>query len=880
MTVRTDAASTSLSWVIRTKLGPPRAAFPAISRAALIGASAASACVTLLFAPPGFGKTTLMAELWTKLRSEGIRTPWVSLDEMDASAKGVLAYIAVSCLEAGASFGSLAQMAESGFSGVSPQELCALLINGLMENGQPTVLFLDDYHRVDSSEVDALLRVLIAKSPPCLKFVIGSRQVPNLGIAALRARGQLQELTHEQLRFSSCEIERFFGVQGLRPDIAEMKDKTEGWAVALQLAVPWLQQHPTPGEMARFSGKTEEIAAYLLEEVLNELPEEERHFLAQTSLLERVNGDLANAVTGRQDGWELLEKQHRRGLPMASLDGERNWFRYHHLLAEFLQEKLARLGPQRVEAVHRSAAEWLARHDYLHEAVAHARKIPYPRFAAELIERRGGWRLFLFLGVSGLRAFGDIPEVSPIDFPLTALGRALLKAVDGSVQQAREEFSRITQLLRSNDRLEAAFLDVSNVDFALQCYEDVLYDAAQVTHAEKVAQMPDVAPGMRVLTENFAVIAMTIWGDTRGALARSQGVIDRNRALDITYAELYLAIYQGLAQLRLGQLDAARELFSYISKRAREKFGPASNHAANGEIFLAWIDYLRGDHESTARLLGDKMQTIEYAEGTCDILLTAFEAGIALMRRRGDHAPVDELIERARQLGRRRGWPRMSGFAHCWRVRELIFRGDLEDAQLVDLTAHLTSQATRGQWSLDETGHVTLARLHVERGDPAGALTILTELEQKLRDRNHQIQLVDALILKAAALTQVGPASAAAATLQEAFQLAASCQLRSPLRDQGAKCRALLVRLNVDEEKRTPATPECRCEITERERDVLSAIANGLSNKEMATLFSISESTVKFHRKNLYRKLNVTTRSRAISTGRQFGLMNDVRREV
>ncbi|HLZ82306.1 MAG TPA: LuxR C-terminal-related transcriptional regulator [Caulobacteraceae bacterium] len=887
MNASAETGTVSLPWVIKTKLGPPQAAFSVISRPALLGEDEPRARLTLICAPAGFGKTTLMSELWDRLRSQGVVTPWLSLDEMDASGKDVLSYIVVSCLQAGSSLAPLAQMAETGFSGASPEVLSAMLINGLIEDGRPTVLFLDDFHLV---KADAALRFLIAKAPPCLKFVIGSRQAPDLGLAGLRARGQLRELALEQLRFTAREIAAFFEAHGLSPDISEMKDKTEGWAVALQLAVPWLQQNPEPGALARFSGRSEDIAGYLLEEVLRDLPDEEQDFLALTSLLERVNGDLANAVTGRADGWELLERQHRRGLPMAPLDDERNWFRYHHLLAEFLSEKLARLHFDKVEEVHRRAAEWFAAHDHLQEAVAHGRKVADPDFATDLIERHGGWRLFLSLGVSGLRAFGNLPEVSPLRYPLTVLGKALLQAVDGQVGEARRSFSDIRQRLEAAGRLAEVTADISNVDFALQSYEDRVFDREQVMAAEAAAQGPQVPPSMRVLAENFVVIAMTSLGDDAGALARSNGVLQRNRELNATYAELYVALYRGLAQLRLGETAEARELFAYVAACARERFGPSSNHAANGDIFVAYLDYMLGDYASARTLLGEKMQTIEYAEGTCDILLHAFEVGLGLARQQNGFDAVRALIERADRVGRMRGWERLKGFAACWRVRELVFADAIAEAraeaQSIGLEDLVDPQSPAWRWSLAEQAALTSARLSLEENDPGSSLARVRALESDLRARQHQPLLADALLVKAAALHVTGAAAPASVAFQEALRIASTRGLRSLFRDQGGRCRAAIVAMASPVErqrfaipgrpaKAAPGSPPCpgaAPEVTEREVDVLCAIADGLSNKEAAKKLAISESTVKFHRKNLYRKLNVTTRSRAISTGREWGL--------
>jgi LuxR family maltose regulon positive regulatory protein len=494
--------------------------------------------------------------------------------------------------------------------------------------------------------------------------------------------------------------------------------------------------------------------------------------------------------------------------------------------------------------------------------------------------------------VPGLRAVGSLPDVCPVRFPLTALGQAMLKAVDGLVQEARETFSAIAARLDPEGLHAGVAADLSNVHFALQSYEDCGFDPDQVSRAELASQLPEVAPGMRVLTENFVVIAMSIWGDSAGTVARSNGLMERNRAIDATYAELYVAIYRGLALLRLGEIEEARTLFAYIAHRARERYGPASNHAANGEIFLARIDYLRGDLASAERLLDEKMQSIEYAEGTCDIILSAFEVGLGLARRTGDAEAVSGLIERADLMGQSRAWPRLSGFAACWRVREHVLAGRLNEARTeVDragLEGWLGDDMPGWRWSLAEEVALVLAQLELEEKNAASALPRMRALEADLRTRRHQLRLADALLLKAAALHRTGAAAPALVAFQESLRVATACGLRSLFRDQGELCRAAILalatpaeRLRFDMSEPPGERPSQRKgggpDVTDREVEVLCAMAEGLSNKEAAQKLAISESTVKFHRKNLYRKLNVSTRSRALSTARDLGLVNTAR---
>lgn len=884
--VRDTAAfrSPARDWVIQTKLAPPKTAFAVIPREELAARTARATQVTIVSAPAGFGKTTFMTQLWERLGAAGMVTAWLSADELDRDGKDLLSYLVVSCLAAGSDLGPLAQMADSHFSGAQAQALCALLINGLLEDGRPTVLFLDDYHRIDNDQVAPLMRLLIAKAPDTVKFVIGSRSTPDLGLAALRARGKLQELSLNELRFSAGEIRHFFDGHGLRPDVAEIQRKTEGWAVALQLALPFLQQHVGADALARFSGRTEEIADFLLEEVLLELPAEEQQFLTLTSLLERVNGDLANAVTGRSDGWEMLERHHRRGLPLSPLDNEHSWFRYHHLLADLLREKLSRRGAETVQEVHRRAATWLASQGFLAEAMSHALRVREPDFAPGVLEARGGWRLFLCAGVAGLRAFGALPAVAPEVFPLTALAQALLAAVEGDVAAARKTFEMIRTALAGAGRLAEFAADLSNLDFTLHCYEDRPFLPDKIAAAVRTWSLPGTAPDMRAVGENLNVIALVMRGDGVEAIARGAGLLERNRALEATYAELYLAIYEGLARIRLGELQSARELFSYIVRRGRARYGDTSNHAANAEIFLAWLNTLFGDDAAADALLGDKLQTIEYAEGTCDIVITAFDAALRLGRRTSTVGLQENLIERAEMMGRLRNWPRLGARAGVWRVREHTLAGRFAAARNA-LAGPSWPRGAQLQetWDVRVEANLALGLLEYEEGRPASVLTRIAAVEAELQERDWRLWLPSCLLLRAGALRDLGDRTGAERAFVASWKSAAPGTF--PHLIESLPRRLQVAALAV-------ASPEARDQIgrrprrtgaaehagngspvTEREAEILCAMADGLSNKEMALKLEISESTVKFHRKNLYRKLDVSTRSRAISAARGLGLI-------
>jgi LuxR family transcriptional regulator, maltose regulon positive regulatory protein len=883
---KTSGSRAALSWVIRTKLAPPQVGFRAVPRPRLIREPQRR--LTLICAPPGFGKSTLMQELLARLKSAAGKTAWLSLDKADADAKAIMSYIVVSLLEAGAGLGSLAQMAETGFAGVTGERLCALVINGLLESGEPTTLFLDDYHLVEVEEVNALLRMLISKGPACLKLVIGARSVPNFGLATLRARGELTEITQDQLRFTVEEIDQLFAAESLAPDVDYLRLRTEGWAVALQLALIRQQQNPSPHALTGFSGTSDEVANYLLEEVLNGLPQDEQDFLALTSLPDRLNGALANILTARDDGWTMLERLRRRGLPIVPLDGERLWYRYHHLLSDFLRAKLTQGRASMVDGLHAAAADWFARNGCVYESIDHARRTADPQLALRLIESQGGWRFLLQHGVSVLQAFARLPESLHPGFPLTSLGQVMLKAIDTYHHQAREAFEQL-RVSAGACATQSLAADFWMVDVVLQCYEDAHFEITTLRRAADGLQGEGIAPSLRLLAQNLSVIGLTTAGYTHEAVARSEELLERNRALDMPYAELYVALYRGIAKARLGDMLGAREVFQHIVTRAESCFGPSSNHRANGEIQLGWVAVALGEYERARPLVEPKLPTLEFAEGTCDLVLPALDAGLRLARHRRDRDALGSLLDQAHRMGRSRGWRRLSIMAVCWRVRELVLAGEIRDARacadrdLPRLVA--TADILSLEWYLSEEVGLTLARLELEDRRPDRALQLLQALTPLVAARGHQPRLLELTVLRAAALSATGEGARARETLSRAIEVARHLRLETVLLEQGQYALGFLQELgescgsscavaSAGAEIAIATGTACNINgtaMTPRELQILQALGDGLSNKEIARHLAISADTVKFHRRNLYRKLGANTRSSLLARARKEG---------
>lgn len=358
--------------------------------------------LTLVSAPAGYGKTTLIAGWLQEVRAEEKPVPapriaWLSLDEDDDEPIRFFSYLGGALEEAGERLkraGQKVQAALQAASQLPPVE--GLVVDLLNEIGEETgeerlILVLDDYHKIRAPLIHEAIQLLVAYAPPRLHLVLVTREDPPLPLARWRVRGQMTEIRASDLRFTEEEATTFLnntmGLALAAVDVAALEQRTEGWIAGLQLAAIALQstaQGDASNFIAAFSGSHHYVIDYLVEEVLRQQEEEVRAFLRETAILERLNASLCNAVTGRDDSQALLTRLERENLFLIPLDAQRQWYRYHHLLADSLRAGL----DEPLEArLHQHASAWYENHGFPTAAVRHALATGDLPLAADVIER-------------------------------------------------------------------------------------------------------------------------------------------------------------------------------------------------------------------------------------------------------------------------------------------------------------------------------------------------------------------------------------------------------------------------------------------------------------------------------------------------------------
>ena len=345
--------------------------------------------LVLVCAPAGSGKTVLLAD-W--VQRGGRPVAWLSLDDGDNDPARFWRHIVAAICRARPGMGELAGPEPGAWRRFRPWAGEALINELAADPGEDEVLLvLDDYHLIDSQPLHASLLFLLEHLPPGLRLVVASRSDPPLPLARLRAGGQLAELRAGELRFTADEAAALLRATGAdlpATVVATLAARTEGWAAGLQLAgLSLREQADAAGFVAAFSGSHRYVLDYLTEEVLERQNPQDAQFLLETSVLERLSGELCDVVTGRADSQAMLEEVERAGLFLVPLDEVRGWWRYHHLFADLLRSRLRQEQPARVAALHQAAAAWHETQNLADDAVRHALAAGNPVWAAQLIER-------------------------------------------------------------------------------------------------------------------------------------------------------------------------------------------------------------------------------------------------------------------------------------------------------------------------------------------------------------------------------------------------------------------------------------------------------------------------------------------------------------
>ena len=779
--------------LLETKLYIPRWRSGLVPRARLIERldQGAERKLTLVSAPAGFGKTTLLAE-WVAATPAGERpAAWVALDQSDNDPALFWAYFiaALQTVQSG--------VGENAFTLLrSPQPppieaLLGTLTNEIASIPRDFVFVLDDYHLIDAQPVHNGITFLLDHLPPQMHLIIAGRADPPLPLSRLRGRGELAELRAADLRFTSDEAAAFLNeVMGLElsgNDVAALETRTEGWVAGLQLAALLMQgREDVPGFIRAFTGNDRYIVDYLVEEVLQRQPAPVRSFLLETSILERLSGPLCDGVTGRQDGKGMLEGLERGNLFVVPLDGKRQWYRYHHLFADVLRAHAMEEQPDRVPTLRRRAAAWFEENSMAAEAIEQARAAGDHEAVARLLAANFEefQRIGHYTSISSWAA--SLPEEMVRKRPrLAVIHAASALASDDNLQAAR----RLTSWAEDAIKLiedGGGFDPSDDVDGTvvgpdgLQALKGEAL-AVRLVHSARKLPPEDVAelagralellpPDHRVRRTIHMVSAgiQTVLGDIKSALPDLERVVgEARRAQNPSFLASVLTHY-GQVSVTMGRLEVGRRSYEE-AVLAGQKVSTEANllmcapHTGLAELLLERAD-LAGATHHTAKALehAGKSPTrspVLYARtGAAQVMLAAGDTGAAI-----------EQLEQAREFVRGSSDSRFFSFLASVRLKIYCGTDDLDAAEDVVLERGLSPDVPVDRENEEEM--TAYARYIVGRGDYGDSAQVLSRVLPVVRSDGKVQHEIHALVLQTLAHELSGERAPALESLGRATML-------------------------------------------------------------------------------------------------------------
>jgi LuxR family transcriptional regulator, maltose regulon positive regulatory protein len=908
-----------LQAIINTKLYLPPPRRGAVARTRLIERlqEGLPGKLTLVAAPAGFGKSTIVGEWVT-----GCKQPsaWVSLDEADQDPICLLTYLVAALQTIDPSVGIQAMAMLQATPATTTRAILTVLLNELATITTDWIVVLDDYHLASSTESDQALQFFLEHMPPQLHLVVVTREDPQLPLARLRARGQLNELRPADLRFTLAEVAafltQFMALELSLDQIALLETRTEGWIAGLQLAALSMQNHPDlAGFLQVFRGDHRYIMDYLVDEVLQRQPTAIRRFLLQTAILDRLHGSLCDAVTGQNGSALQLEALERGNFFLIPLDTTRHWYRYHHLFAEALATQLRAEQPELVATLHLRASIWYEQDGSAANAIHHAFAARDYQRAANLVElampemRRSRQEATL------LRWLRALPENLFQLRPVLSVGLVGALLAVGELAEAEARLHLVEQWLEGMQEQSA---DTGQGGQDAQTHAIIVADRAGLQQL----------PGAIALYRTAHALALGRPGD---------GVAYAKQALQLVPKHDHLlyggaAGLLGLAAWALGDLEVAR----MSSAQAITSLQQAEHYtdAIGCAVALADIQIVQGQLRHAMQTYQQGLQLAQRPDAT--LLRGAVDMYIgmsAIAYQQNNLQDAAHYVLRCQELGEQMGLPQNP---YRWRVamaHVMQAQGDIAGAQaLLDAAEAryvadffpnvwpITAQKARlliaqgrlreATYWLDQRGltlrdelqylheyeHITLARLVLARIQhehtpivlPA-LLAFLERLRQAAETGQRAGSLIEILMLQALAHHTEGTITAALIPLGRALQLAEPAGYMRIFLDEGQPMAMLLAAATqqglapgflpmlqagfapqADEHSRVQGVFE---PLSEREHTVLRLLATDMSGPQIARELVVSLNTLRTHTQHIYDKLGVTNRRAALRRAHELGLL-------
>jgi LuxR family maltose regulon positive regulatory protein len=902
--------------ILTTKLYIPSSHHDLVSRPRLIKQlnTGLSCKLSLVSAPAGFGKSTLLSSWVAQMDSS--RVAWLSLDEGDNDLVRFLTYFvsALKNIETDFESGFLVALQSPGQ--MNTEVVLTNLLNEIAKFSKEGILILDDYHVIESPPIDQAITFLLDHLPSQIHLVISSRIDPSLPLSRLRARGQMIEIRANDLRFTQDEVGTFLnqlmGFDLTVDNVAALEGRTEGWIAGLQLAALSIQGFNHTSEITdfinRFTGSDRYIQDYLADEVLRQQPKDVKDFLLQTSILDRMNATLCNFILEKNNSQTILESLETANLFIVSLDNERRWYRYHHLFADLLRQRLQINHQNQVPTLHRRASQWYEQQEIPSDTIRHALATNDFERAADLAELawpawKGSFQSITWLGwVKGLpiELIRTRPVLS-VAYAWANLNAGNLEAAEARLQDAEHWLEPTTNM---QDQPEAPMADMIIIDEEQYRELPVSLATARAYHAQAIGNIPgtirftkrvlDLIPDgdQQWQAEATVILGLAYWasGDLKAAYRTFSEGLARMNPLDVIVGTFVLVDLN----MVLGQLQAAISTCKQAIRLATEHGEPIPLGTEDAYTAISSLHREQGDLKAaaqdlaTSKKLGEQVELPDWQYRWC-------VAQAPLEETLGNLKNALDLLNEAERVFVRTPLPKSHPIP-ALKARVWLKQGRLAEA--LGWVCERNLSANDDLSYLRELEHLTLARVLIaqyktDRVDDTidEVLRFLERLLQAAEEGGRTGSVIEILVLQALGHKEQGEIQSALVCLERALTLAEPEGYVRIFVDEGLPMAQLLheaVKRKIypdyvrkllaafDNVKATvnPDPSKNLVEpLSERELEVLQLVAQGLTNREISERLYLALDTVKGHNRRVFGKLGVKKRFDAVEKARELGLL-------
>jgi LuxR family maltose regulon positive regulatory protein len=748
---------------------------------------------------------------------------------------------------------------------------------------------LDDYHVIETKAIHQGLAFLIDHLLASMHLVLLTRADPPLALARLRASNQLTEIRAEHLRFNAEETSQFLhqvmGLKLTREQVGALEGRSEGWIAGLQLAALSLQkQEDLDGFVSAFTGSHRYIVDYLAEEVLDRQPPAIRAFLLETSLLDRMNASLCDAVTGRADGQATLEKLEQNNLFLIPLDNERGWYRYHHLFTDLLQARLVNLMPGKVPELQCRAAAWFAQNSLMEEAIAFALKARDMEQAALWIEQYADTISSQGRVATLTTWIGALPEETITKRPRLGLSQAWALYLEYQIEQIEVRLQKIEQNLTPKDAQQLEGEIALWHGILARWHGDIGLSRTCLQRA--MEQLPPEQHSLQGRARLFLGMVTLEKDANRGEelFIQARDIYESEKIIQGALAALYyLASTQNLQGSPVRAFTTGQRA---LRLAGQIQDWPVASYA---HLALAEALYAQNELEQAGGYLKKGKQLAEMG-GYTNNQYVAMLNGACLERANGHMEEAQRLLTRAEELARP-AIPLMMAQVDSEQVLLYLAQGKsveaaewLRQSQVLNRTGELYPTALE---------QISQARVRIAQNEPGEALEQLPGLLEKVIPAGMLHLAIQIQCLQALAYQALDQPKDAMESLREALALAEPRKSLRVFLDQGTALLPLLQKARQNKvspeltarllaafsptrshgESSPPQANQMQNTLSKRELELLGIIASGCSNKEIASQLFISLATVKRHTVNIFNKLGVKNRTEAVARARELGLL-------